>query len=130
MRVQARRKNAPDAADVFSDLVRVRTLELGELRGAFDLEEYLIPGGRDKLDRANLVSAPVSPTLIELREYARLLSHRSLGHTPPTSLLGAGIVLLGSFVGSKCDGVNLGKMMKVSNTGFSSLSFVGKANNG
>ena len=53
--------DAPDAADVFSDLVRVRTLELGELRGAFDLEEYLIPGGRDKLDRANLVSAPVSP---------------------------------------------------------------------
>jgi hypothetical protein len=75
MRVQARKRNAPGAADVFSDLVRVRTLELGELRGESDLEEYLIPGGRDKLDRANLISAPVSPTLIELGEYASLLSH-------------------------------------------------------
>jgi hypothetical protein len=35
-------------------------------------------------------------------------------------------VFLGSFVDSKCDGVNLGKMMKVSNTGFSSLFVLAK----
>ena len=44
-------RNAPDAVDVFSDLVRVCTLKLGELRGAFDLEEYLVTAGRNDLDR-------------------------------------------------------------------------------
>lgn len=64
--------DAPDAADVFSDLVRVRTLELGELRGAFDLEEYLIPVGRDDLwtETGNRDSAPLSPL-----SCTRVLSH-------------------------------------------------------
>ncbi len=130
MRVQARRKNAPDAADVFSDLVRVHSFHLGYLCGESGLEEYLIPGGRDKLDRANLVSAPVSPTLIELGEYARLPSHRSLGYMPPTSLLGAGTVLLGSSVDSECDGFRPGKMMKVSTQASLHFFLLGKANNG
>jgi hypothetical protein len=44
-------RNAPDAIDVFSDLVRICALKLGELRGAFDLEEYLFTVGRNDLDR-------------------------------------------------------------------------------
>jgi hypothetical protein len=46
-----RNKSAPDAADVFSDLIRVRTLELGQLCGALDLEVYLFPRSRDDLER-------------------------------------------------------------------------------
>jgi len=43
-------KSAPDAADVFSDLIRVRALELGQLCGALDLEVYLFPRSRDDLE--------------------------------------------------------------------------------
>ena len=43
-------KGAPDAADVFSDLIRVRALELGQLCGALDLEVYLFPRSRDDLE--------------------------------------------------------------------------------
>ena len=43
-------RNAPDAVDVFSDLVHVCTPKFGELRGAFDLEEYLFAVGRNDLD--------------------------------------------------------------------------------
>jgi len=36
----------PDTADVFSDLVRVRALKLGQLRGALDLKVYLFTRSR------------------------------------------------------------------------------------
>jgi hypothetical protein len=45
-----KKRNAPDAVDVFSDLVRVCALKLREFRGAFDLEEYLFTVGRNDLD--------------------------------------------------------------------------------
>ena len=51
-------RNAPDAPDVFSDLVRVCTLELGELCGAFDLEEYLFIVGRNDLNRKRKKKEP------------------------------------------------------------------------
>ncbi len=47
--VELRRHRAPDAINILSNLVRIRTLELGQLRCAFDLEEYLVSRGRDDL---------------------------------------------------------------------------------
>ena len=98
--------DAPDAADVFSDLVRVRTLELGELRGAFDLEEYLIPVGRDDLwiETGNPDSAPVSPAIM----YARTFT--LIGWFSPVSPFsgftsGGWDVACVSICNSKCDGV-------------------------
>ena len=49
-KLRLRSRSAPDAADVFSDLIRVRTLELGQLCGALDLEVYLFPRSRDDLE--------------------------------------------------------------------------------
>ena len=43
------RHDAPDAANVLSNLVRVCTLELGKLCRALDLEEHLFSPGRDDL---------------------------------------------------------------------------------
>ena len=44
-------QRAPDAAHVLSNLARVRTLELGKLRRALDLEEHLVSAGRDDLSK-------------------------------------------------------------------------------
>jgi hypothetical protein len=51
-------KSAPDAADVFSDLIRVRALELGQLCGALDLEVYLFPRSRDDLEEIEKKGTP------------------------------------------------------------------------
>ena len=42
-------ENAPNAVDIFPNLVRVCPLELGELRRAFDLEEDFVSCRRDDL---------------------------------------------------------------------------------
>jgi len=65
-----RRHHAPNAANVLSNLVRIRTLELGKLGCVFDLEEYLFSRGRDELDSSFSVTPLTHPPLIKGNAYS------------------------------------------------------------
>jgi len=69
------RHRAPNTANVLSNLVRIRTLELGELRCTFDLEEYLLSLGGDDLDSWHPRSAVHPYPITLLIQRIRVLLH-------------------------------------------------------
>lgn len=71
------RHDAPDAANVLSNLVRVCTLELGKLCRALDLEEHLFSPGRDDLKlwhRRFSVTSPIASLIKDTRTFTLIVS--------------------------------------------------------